>query len=474
MFNTKYRFENILFYDADAISRHLEQMAQKGWMITKISGNLYKYRKTEPKNVKFAVAYFPKVSEYEIYPTEKQRNYLDLCEQMGWQTVILRNQQRILMNEDVNAVEIETDPITQLDNIHATAKKMFVKGRIMSVISMLLILTSRVLSFISDPMNFINDGISIPLVLLAVLCGGKDAVYLFKYIKWHRESVQTAEVLPIKQNKKLRIATTLLGLWLIILLIFRILTSTSRKLFFCMMTVIIVAAFVFEFVKKDQIEMDRTPGDVRFASLLAGIVMFVIGYYGIVTMDTSVTSHLTDKQKAYVEQMYGDMDISAFVRDIWYPADFDEVDGEMKDIFPLEMSDYNPDTRERGQFYYRAFKDCLMPYTEARQQAGGFTMQYSIYNTENLPDWFAQYVAKRTVSANIFLTNKYPELKSTFKQADSSLWKADKVYQQFDSEGYKTGVYIICEDDRIVKIHFESPNILTDERIKLIAEKLEF
>ena len=101
-------------------------------------------------------------------------------------------------------------------------------------------------------------------------------------------------------------------------------------------------------------------------------------------------------------------------------------------------------------------------------------MQYSIYNTENLPDWFAQYVAKRTVSANIFLTNKYPELKSTFKQADSSLWKADKVYQQFDSEGYKTGVYIICEDDRIVKIHFESPNILTDERIKLIAEKLEF
>lgn len=473
MFNTKYRFENILFYDVQAISQHLEQMAEKGWMIARISGNLYKYKKTEPKKVKFAVAYFPKVTSYEIYPTEKQRNYLDLCEQMGWHTVALHNQLRVLMNEDINAVEIETDAMTQLGNIHATAKKTFVKNRLIAVINMIMVLTNFLLRFIADPLGFINDAISIPAVILAVFFGVKDVVYLLKYMTWYRESAQMAEILPVKQNKKLRLITTLMGLGVLVWTVCCMVASIYRKLFFCIVVVMMVAVFISEFIKKDQLEIDRTPGDVRFASLMAGIVVFVIGYYGIVTMDTSVPSHLTDKQKAYMEQMYGDMDISAFVRDIWYPADFDEVDGEMKDIFPLEMSDYNPDTSERGRFYYRVYKDGLMPYTEARQQAGGFTMQYSIYDAGNLPEWFAQYVVKCTVSANIFLANKYPELKSTFKQTDSSLWKADRVYCKYDSEGYKTGIYIICDNDRIIKINFESPNILTNERIKMIAEKLE-
>ncbi len=469
MFSTKYRFENILFYDTDAISQHLEQMAQKGWMIVKISGNLYKYRKIEPKKVKFAVTYFPKVTSYEIYPTEKQRNYLDWCEQMGWQTVVLHNQLRVLMNEDVNAIEIETEPVTQLDNIHGTAKKTFIMTRGMAVISMLMVLTSLVLRFIADPLEFINNGISIPTMLMAVFNAVKDTVYILKYIKWHRESVRTAEILPVKQNKKLRIATTLVGLGLMVWAVCCLLASAYRKIFFCILAVIVVAEFVSVFIKKDRLEMDKTPGDVKFASLLAGIVVFVIGYYGIITMDTSVSSHLTDKQKAYILQMYGDLDVSPYV---WFPAVHDEVDGEMKDIFPLEMSDYNTDTSERGQFYYRVFKDCLMPYTEARQKAGGFTIQYSIYNTENLPDRFAQYVVKRTVSANIFYVNKNPEVKTTFKQADSSLWKADRVYYQLDSQGYKTGIYIICDGDRIIKINFESPNILTDEKIKQIAQKL--
>lgn len=473
MMGKKYCFENILFYDTASITNRLEQMAQKGWMIEKIKGNLYKYKKAEPKKVKFAVAYFPKVTSYEIYPTEKQRNYLDWCEQMGWQTVVLNKQLRILMSEDVNAVEIETDAMTQLGNIHATAKKIFVKNRLIAVINMIMVLTGFLLRFIADPLGFINDAISIPAVILAVFFGVKDVVYLFKYMRWHRKSAQTTEILPVKQNKKLRLITTLMGLGVLLWAIYCLLTSAYRKFFFCIVVVMMAAVFISEFIKKDQLEMDRKPGDVRFASLLAGIVAFVIGYYGIVTMDISVSSHLTDKQKAYVEQMYGDMDISAFVRDIWYPADFDEVDGEMKDIFLLEMSDYNPDTRERGQFYYRIYKDGLMSYTEVRQQTGGFTMQYSIYDADNLPGWFAQYVVQRTVTANIFLSNKYPELKSTFKQIDSSLWKADRVYCKYDSEGYKTGIYIICDNDRIVKINFESPNILTDERIKMIAEKLE-
>lgn len=45
MFGIKYRYENIEFYDCRKIESHLEKMAAKGWMIEKISGKFYKYKK---------------------------------------------------------------------------------------------------------------------------------------------------------------------------------------------------------------------------------------------------------------------------------------------------------------------------------------------------------------------------------------------------------------------------------------------
>lgn len=473
MLGKKYCFENILFYDTASITHRLEQMAQKGWMIEKIKGNLYKYKKAEPKKVKFAVAYFPKVTSYEIYPTEKQRNYLDWCEQMGWQTVVLNKQLRILMNEDVNAVQIETDQITQLDNIHATARETFVFPKIIPIISMLMVFTSCVLRFISDPLNFITDSISIPLMFSASFSAVKDTVYILKYVHWHRESVQMAEILPVKQNKKRRLAGTLLGVALIGWTLYGVLAAEYRKLFLCFIVVLIIAGFISEFVKKDQIEMDRKPGDVRFASLLAGIVVFVIGYYGIVTMDTSVSAHMTDKQKLYVEQMYGDMDISAFVRDIWYPADYDEVDGEMKNIFLLEMEDYNPFVEERGEFFYRKFDFGIVDYTDVRQQTGSYILQYSIYYPQKPFYQLVLYAVKRTEVPNAVYINKYPQTDCSFEETDAIRWNAYKAYQLFDYQGYKTGKFIICDKDRIIKLRLESPNILTDETMAIIADKLK-
>ncbi len=38
MRETKYRIEHFAFYDHSGIARHLERMAEKGWMLEKESG----------------------------------------------------------------------------------------------------------------------------------------------------------------------------------------------------------------------------------------------------------------------------------------------------------------------------------------------------------------------------------------------------------------------------------------------------
>ena len=57
MKETKRRMERLSFYDHTGIAAHLEKMAAKGWMLDKIGAYLWRYRRTEPKQLAFAVSY---------------------------------------------------------------------------------------------------------------------------------------------------------------------------------------------------------------------------------------------------------------------------------------------------------------------------------------------------------------------------------------------------------------------------------
>ena len=73
MRDVKYRLETFTLYDYRGVERHLEAMEAKGWRLEK-TGNLWKYRRTEPKKVHYAVTYVPEASEFNPAPTAGQEN----------------------------------------------------------------------------------------------------------------------------------------------------------------------------------------------------------------------------------------------------------------------------------------------------------------------------------------------------------------------------------------------------------------
>ena len=83
MKQTKRRIEVRSFYDRTGIERHLEKMAAKGWMIERVDGFGWRYRRIEPQQLRFAVTYFPKASEFDPGPTEEQQVYHDMAEKTG-------------------------------------------------------------------------------------------------------------------------------------------------------------------------------------------------------------------------------------------------------------------------------------------------------------------------------------------------------------------------------------------------------
>ena len=84
MRTTKRCFCNFSFYDQEAIQEKLESMAAKGWMISKLSNLMWTYQRMEPKQLRFAVTYFPNASEFDPGPTEGELTKMDFCAQDGF------------------------------------------------------------------------------------------------------------------------------------------------------------------------------------------------------------------------------------------------------------------------------------------------------------------------------------------------------------------------------------------------------
>ena len=106
------------FLDRSAITAHLASMAEKGWMLESIVAWKWTYRRTEPRRLKFAVTYFAGAGYFSPSPA-------------GWQTAASWDQVQIFWSEDLDAVPLETDPETELQNIERSFGKPLLRSQLL-------------------------------------------------------------------------------------------------------------------------------------------------------------------------------------------------------------------------------------------------------------------------------------------------------------------------------------------------------
>ena len=83
----KYMRAQFTFYDRTGIQRILEEKAEKGWLLDKVSNFGWRFRRIEPKKIHFAVTYFPPASAYDSHPSERQQDLIDFCDHSGWKLI---------------------------------------------------------------------------------------------------------------------------------------------------------------------------------------------------------------------------------------------------------------------------------------------------------------------------------------------------------------------------------------------------
>lgn len=172
----RHRMEGFSFYDYDNIAIHLENMAQKGWILEKICNGFWKYRKIQPQKLKFAVTYFWEASDENMEHTENQEIFLESCEQAGWRLCTEWMQMQIFYSEQENPIPIETDEAAKLDNIHLCMSQQYLKT------NLFLLLIMSVLSF-SSGVNLIKTPLS-ALTISSIFWGTVFTVAFLVYLLW--------------------------------------------------------------------------------------------------------------------------------------------------------------------------------------------------------------------------------------------------------------------------------------------------
>ena len=193
MKETKRRMELLSFYDHTGIAAHMEKMAAKGWMLDKIGAYLWHYRRTEPRQLSFAVSYYPKASQFDPGPSEGELTFHDFCEQTGWKLAASSAQLQVFYNERENPVPIETDPATEVDTLHRAARRGFLPAYFILLACSLLMGWLFIGQLLNDPIALLASPLSLfsgfAWVQLLLVC----AVELTAYYRWRARAKKAAE-----------------------------------------------------------------------------------------------------------------------------------------------------------------------------------------------------------------------------------------------------------------------------------------
>ena len=170
--------------DTEAIARHLEKMAAKGWLLESVDNWWYTYRRAEPAKVKYTATFFPDASIYDPRPTEGQETYADYCLAAGWELAAVYGPIQYFRSIRPDPAPIETDESVRLAAVRRTMRKTFVLSYALMLLVALINLPLLLRQFRWDPLDFLCSNYKLATVVLMTGIIVYVAGMLLDYLIW--------------------------------------------------------------------------------------------------------------------------------------------------------------------------------------------------------------------------------------------------------------------------------------------------
>lgn len=465
MKNTKRRFVLFSFYDRSGIETYLEQQAESGWLLEKVSAFGWRFRRIEPRKIRFSVVYFSKASAFDPEPSEQQLVFQDFCEHTGWKIASSNAQMQIFYNDRADPTPIETDAVLEVAAIHAAVKKSFLPNYCLLAAAGMMNAALFVWRLLSDPVGVLASNASLFTGLCCALMLILSLTEIIGYYRWHKRAQAAAELDGSFTETKGH--TNLQALILCVLLaafaLFLISCSGSKMSLIALSSVAVVMGITAIIVGISQLmkKMRLSAGVNRTATIILTIVL-AFGFSGLlfIAISSNINSFRPEKTPAETYTYKG------YTQNIYH----DELPLTIEDLMDTEYDGYSYAIRTRDESLLIARWEAVQrPRMDALEQP---ELEYTV-TTVKVPllyDWcknallqdFAHHYGRPVPEDDLW---------EKHVAVDPALWKAREAYQLWLG-GEPDMRFLLCYDGCIVEIDFSNGWELTAEQMGLVAEKL--
>lgn len=192
MRNTKHQLIPFSVYDLTGMEQHLEKMAQKGWLLDKISALGWRYRRIEPQKLHFTVSYCYRASAYDPEPTEEVQTFHDFCAHTGWHLAAEFGSMQVFYNDQEDPTPIDTDPSLEIQMVGREVKRMLPAQILLLLLGLWMggswcySLIYKPIDLLASPTNLFTGACWLGLLVWSV-------ADILTYLLWRRRAKKAAE-----------------------------------------------------------------------------------------------------------------------------------------------------------------------------------------------------------------------------------------------------------------------------------------
>ena len=458
MRKTKRRMETLSMYDHTGISRHLEKMAAKGWMLDRIANYGWIYKRIEPKKLHFAVSYYPKASEYDPEYPEEQQTLHDFCAHTGWKLVCTSAQMQVFCNENENPIPIETDPVLEVETIDGAMEKSFLRAHFillgLSVVMgffFLLGVFGNIIYTLADPIKVFSGLCWLLVFILAVT----ELTTYYRWLKKAKIAAEQGQFLDTPNTRLIqRVCLWVLGLAGVYLFANLAFTSDKMMLFImggmmvCMGLVFYGADGIKRLFKRWKVSKNvNRVGSFLLTWLLAVVVQFAV-MFGAVYLNTL---------KAFDD------------RDDFMQVEHPLRVEDLLDVDHQYVTEGSP--KESILLAHRHVRQ--RPWFDVEDWSAIPRMEYDLVKVKwpFLYDDCKAQMVKDATQANMLLSEMAYEDRDRLEEVDPAPWGAVEAYHVIDvmdDDDYDR--YLLCYEDVLAEIGFSWE--ITEEQKQIVGEKI--
>ena len=471
------------YYDHAGIVRHLEDMARQGWQLEKAGSVFWTYRRCKPTELRYAVVYFSKASQFDPEPPAEQREFWELCKATGWELVTNRYQMQIFRNPAPDAIPIETDPVVQVENVRAAMKKGSARANWCLLICSLLQLWLQFRSAYTIR-DFLTQGFALSAVLIWLMLGIKAVVELIGYYHWCRKARTAAEeegVLLSPRTRKWWQILQILGFLVTVTLALSLplLNSSPSPSTLIILAASLAYALLLALIVNGSRQLMKKKGFSAEANMGFNILIAVIG--SLVLMGGLVW---TGFRIAKAPSLQGHINAETRTSPAYPAGDTEHTYTVYHDPLPLTVEDLVGETVYKDYSCYREIQGSPLlteytykqevPFVFSISEQDGPELFYDVYQVglDSLYDSVKRSFFKDTVYT--FHGQIDFVIPHGWVAADAAPWGALDAYQYHDEDGQPYGSYLLCYDSRFVEISFDAWNAAppTAEQMTLVGKVL--